>query len=119
MRLAIDRGVFYRVRCIQNETGNEFGKSREIINYSILRCISHFLQHTYENRVLSNNLKCPEGADFRVYLRSIETSHRLTIFSVGEPALSKFCSLSGKFLPCYDFFSIMRVSSLFFSLVKK
>ena len=48
MHLWVDGGVFYRARCLQNETGDEFCRSHEIKNASTLKCILYFLQHIAE-----------------------------------------------------------------------
>ena len=51
MHLGVDGVVFYRAQFLENETGDEFCKSREIKNASALRRILYFLQHMHEYRV--------------------------------------------------------------------
>ena len=49
MHLGMDGGIFYQALRLQNKTGDEFCKSRNIKNVSISKCILYFLQHMHKN----------------------------------------------------------------------
>ena len=63
VHLGMDRGVFFLTQCVQNETRDEFWKSREIKNASIPNCmhITFFLIYARKLRIFKD-LKRAERA---------------------------------------------------------